>query len=139
MAFSEQRAVDSRFLKRHLRAIVALALSIAVLALGAGTASAIALPPGWSHAQVNVVIKHVAHTLYYDRGIITRVTPSSLTLRERDGSVLMIRVAPSATVTLHGTAVALGALRRGEFAQTVRVDGTPAQEVHARFAAPGGD
>jgi hypothetical protein len=134
MGFSGQSAVGSRFLKREIRAVAGLLL--VTLALAATAASAFALPPGWSHAQVNVVIKHVAHTLYYDRGIVTRVTSSSLTLRESDGSVLMIRVAPTAAVTLRGQAVPLQALRPGEFAQTVRVDGTPARQVRARFAAP---
>jgi hypothetical protein len=135
MAFSDQRAVGFRFLKRQIRGVVAL--SAVTLALAGSTTAAVALPPGWSHAQVNVVINHVAHTLIYDRGIVTRVAPSALTLRESDGSVLMIRIAPTANVTLGGKTVPLSVLRRGEFAQTIRVDGTPADEVKARRNAPG--
>jgi len=110
---------------------VAVVLSLVCLAVAVSAASAITLPAGWSHAQVNVVIKHVGHTLIYDRGSITRVAQASLTLKESDSSIVVIRVAPSAAVTLGGRPVALLTLRPGEFAQTVRVDGAPAQQVRA--------
>ena len=116
-------------------AVVALALALAAVA---SAASAVKLPAGWSHAQVNVVIKHVGYTLIYDRGLVARVAPGSLTLKESDGSVVLIRVASNAAVTLGGRTIALADLRRGEFAQTVRVDGAPAEQVRAQRVAPAG-
>lgn len=111
---------------------LAVALSFVILAVIASNASAIDLPPGWSHAQVNVVIKHQPHTLIYDRGVITRVAPRSLTLKEADGSVVLIPVSPAAVVTFAGKPTTLAMLRSGEFAMTVRDDGAPAKEVKAR-------
>lgn len=116
------------------RAVVVL--SLACLALTASAASAVRLPADWSHVQVNVVIKHVAHTLIYDRGSIARVTRRSLTLREPNGIVVVVRVAPSAAVTLGGRPVTLAALRPGELAMTVRIDGAPARTIRVDRVAP---
>jgi hypothetical protein len=144
MAFSEPRAFKTRFLTGQERCArlletfrVAVVLAVLALAITASAASA-PLPPGWSHAQVNVLIKHKAHTLIYDRGIVTRTARASLTLKEGDGSVVVIRIAKSAAVTLDGLPVPFAQLRRGEFAQTVRVDGAPAQQVTADRVAPTG-
>ena len=101
----------------------------------ASAAAAITLPPGWSHAQVNVIIDHEGHTLIYDRGIVMRVAPSSLTLNEQGGSVVVVPVSPSATVTFAGRPSTLSRVRRGNFASTVRVDGAPAEQVRARRRA----
>jgi hypothetical protein len=123
-----------------LRAAVALAVVALALALcaAASAAATVKLPAGWSHAQVNVVIKHVGYTMIYDRGLVAQVAPGSLTLKEGDGSVVLIRVAMDAAVTLGGRAIALAGLHRGEFAQTVRVDGAPAEQVRAQRVAPAG-
>jgi len=121
---------------KTLQVAIVLAVLTLALAVAASAASAVKLPAGWSHAQVNVVIKHVGYTMIYDRGLVAQVAPASLTLKESDGSVVLIRVAPSAVVTLGGRAVALTDLRRGEFAQTVRVDGAPAEQVRAQRVAP---
>ena len=114
---------------------VALVAVAAALATGFVRATASPLPKGWSHAQVNVVTKHVPHTLIYDRGVIMRVSRVSLTLNEKDGSVVAIQVAPSVNVTLDGRSASIGSLRRGEFAQAVRVDGNPAVEIQAQTTA----
>jgi hypothetical protein len=127
MAFNEQPAFTSRALET-LR--VAVVLTVLALALAASAASA-TLPTGWSHAQVNVLINRKPHTLIYDRGLVTQIARASLTLKEGDGSVVLVRVAKSATVTLDGLPSSFAQLRRGEFAQTVRVDGAPARQVTA--------
>ena len=80
--------------EQQLRVALVALDSAVVLACAASPASAIKLPKGWSHAQVNVVIKHRAHTLIYDRGVITRVAPGALTLKESDSSVVLIPIAP---------------------------------------------
>jgi hypothetical protein len=112
--------------------ITVLAGAVAALALAASApAKDPPLPPGWSHAEVNVVIKHRAHTVIYDRGRVTSLTPSSLTLHERDGSVVTIQVAPAATVKVNGRFASLADIRPGATAQTRRVDGGPAVLVQA--------
>jgi hypothetical protein len=116
-----------------LAALAASATLTAGLAGSArGAAAGPALPPGWTHVSVNVIIRHVPHTLVYDRGRIIAVTPTSLTLRERDGSVWVITVAPTAQITLNGQPAALAQLRRAETATTVSVDGGAATKVTVR-------
>jgi hypothetical protein len=133
MVFRKQSVLEARF----LTGLVAAVLAVLALAVAA-TARSATLPPGWSHAQVNVLIHRKAHTLIYDRGLVTRIAQASLTLREGDGSVVLVRVARSATVTLDGLPIPLGQLRRGEFAQTTRVDGAPARQVIATRVDPVG-
>ncbi len=84
------------------------------------------LPPGWSHAEVNVVIKKVPHTLTYDRGRVAAVTASSVTLRERDGSLWTIPVTAATVVRIAGQPSSLAQVRRFETATAVRIDGGPA-------------
>jgi hypothetical protein len=87
------------------------------------------LPPGWSHAEVNVVIRRVPHTLTYDRGRVAAVSATSVTLRERDGSLWTIPVTTSTIVRIAGQPSAITQVRRLETATTVRVDGGPAATV----------
>src|SRR5690242_15289059 len=47
-----------------------------------------------ARAEAIVVIGGVAHDFRVDRGRVTSKTPSSLTLRERDGSSQTISIAP---------------------------------------------
>ena len=123
---------------------VPIAAAAAVLGLFAGAAAAqnpaAFLPPGWSHAQINVTgAGGRAHTYIYDRGRVTAVDASSLTLKERDGSIVTIQVAPDAQVRVNGRAASLARIRRGYSAMTVGIDGAPARRVQAnapRRAAP---
>src|SRR5262249_543869 len=71
-----------------------LSVSVAALAL-ATAASAGGLPAGWTHAEINVYQNHTAHTLVYDRGHVTAVAPTALTLREADGSSVQVALAPT--------------------------------------------
>ncbi len=91
--------------------------------------SATALPPGWTHVSVNVIVHRVAHTLVYDRGRVIGVGGSSVTLRERDGTVWVIQVAPGAQITIDGQPAALAQVRRFETATTLAVDGAAASRV----------
>jgi hypothetical protein len=105
-----------------------LVAALASAALLAPSAQAIrlprpSLPPGWSHAEVNVVIKRVPHTLTYDRGRVAAVTPSSVTLRERDGSLWTIPVTATTIVKIDGQPSSIAQVRRLETASTVRIDG----------------
>ena len=102
-----------------------------VLAWGALTASANAiklppppnLPAGWSHATVNVVIQRVPHTFTYDHGRVVAVSPTQLTLREPDESVVTIGLDSSTVVRIAGRLASADQIRRLETATTVTVDG----------------
>jgi hypothetical protein len=111
------------------RSCAAVVASGVVLAAGlAGGASAAkagpALPPGWTHISVNISRKGVGYTLVYDRGRVIAVTATSLTLRERDGSVWVINVSPTAQITIAGQSASLSQVRRFENATTLSVNGT---------------
>ena len=113
----------------------ALALAAAgILAAAAGAAGGPlgpigSLPAGWSHAQINVVIRHQPHTLTYDRGRVQSVTPTTLTLRERDNVVVTVPVAAATRVVFAGRPVTLAQIRPRMLAITVSVDGAPAAVV----------
>jgi hypothetical protein len=114
--------------------------AVAALALAAsGTAAQIpripSLPPGWSHAEINVVVRHQPHTLTYDRGRVQLVTASSLTLKERDGTVWTINIAPTATITIDGSPAQLSQVRPRETATTVAIDGAPAVSLKVQIPA----
>jgi hypothetical protein len=106
-----------------------LAASAASLAL-TGTASAAGgLPAGWTHASINIFVNHAPHTLVLDRGRITAVTPTSLTLHEADGNSVQVGLASTTQVIVDGRPGQLSDLRRGEFARTEAIDGGPARQV----------
>jgi hypothetical protein len=124
-----------------VRSTLSLAISaLAAFVLAAG-AAAIRLPPppnlpaGWSHATVNVVIRHVPHTFTYDHGRVAAVSPTSLTLREPDGSIVTIGIDPSTVVRIAGSLASIAEVRRLDEATTVTVDGGPAAlvKVQPRF------
>jgi hypothetical protein len=110
--------------------VAALALCFSATAL-ASDPSAL-LPAGWSHAQINVIGPNGRpHTQIYDRGRVQVVGPSSLTLLERDGSVVTIQVAPAAVIRVNGQAGTLAQILPGYTATTLGLDGRPAQRVQA--------
>jgi hypothetical protein len=76
--------------------------------------------PRMARAEAIVVIGGVTHDFLVDRGRLTAKTPSSVTLRERDGTSHTIAVAPTAQITLAGQPVPLRRLRRGFLVTTVR-------------------
>ena len=133
---------------RTLLAAVATAAALAASASAAGGpfGPVSSLPAGWSHAQINVVIRKQPHTLTYDRGRVVSVTPTLLILRERDGSMAQISVSPSTQVTIAGRPASLAQIRRNELAIAVSIDGNPASAVRvtippglaARLARRGG-
>ena len=124
-----------------MRSTLSLATSLlAAFALAAG-AAAIKLPPppnlpdGWSHATINVVVRHVPHTFTYDHGRVAAVSPTSLTLREPDGSIVTIGIDSSTVVRIAGRLASIAQVRRLDVATTVTVDGGPAAlvKVQPRF------
>lgn len=125
---------DARVLRRLSTASAAL---LAGLALAAGAGAATPLPRGWWHVEVNVMVKRVPHTLIYDQGRVVATGPSSLTLRERDGSTVVVAVDPAAKVWVSGVPGTLAEIQRRWWAMTVRIDGDPAIRVRARPPAVG--
>ncbi|MGZ4333214.1 MAG: hypothetical protein ACXVRJ_02935 [Gaiellaceae bacterium] len=111
-----------------------LIVTLATLALLGGASGAAAgvgsgappqfptLPGNWSHAEINIKVKRVPHTLILDRGRITQVSLGQLTLREPDGSVVTIQLSPSTIYAFRGFGVRPRILRRGLFAETMRID-----------------
>jgi hypothetical protein len=73
----------------------------------------------------------VVHDYRIDRGRIRAIAPGSLTLREKDGSVVTIAVSPTASITLGGRVVSFDRLRPGMGAETVRDGDAPATAVRA--------
>ena len=115
---------------------VLLALNGALLADGAG----LALPgslgtyffgPKLVRAEVLVKDGGVLHDYRVDRGVIRAKSPGTLSLLERDGSVVSIPVAPTAAITLDGRPIAFSALRRQMVATVIRDGDSPAIEVRA--------
>jgi hypothetical protein len=76
--------------------------------------------PRMARAEAIVVIGGVTHDFLVDRGRLTAKTPSSVTLRERDGTLHTIAVAPTAQIMFAGRQVQLRRLRRGFLVTTVR-------------------
>jgi hypothetical protein len=83
--------------------------------------------------RAEVVLKDagVLHDYRLDRGRVRAVSAGSLTLLERDGTLVVVPVATDADVRLNGRSVQLTALRRGMTAMTVRDGGQPAATVRA--------
>jgi hypothetical protein len=125
-----------------MRTLAATLVALCLLAL-AGTAVAArgggAPPPfphvagAWWHVEINVTIKRVPHTLILDRGRITQVSSTQLTLRERDGSIVVMPLSPATIVTLANVPSTVFALKKRMNAQTMRIDGGAAVRVRATF------
>jgi hypothetical protein len=116
---------------RRSLGIAASAAAIAALVLASGGAASLAslgnffFGPKLVRAEVITSEAGVIHDYRVDRGRIRQVTASSLTLAEKDGTLVSIPVASTASVTLGGRTVLLKQLKRGFTATTVR-DGSAA-------------
>ena len=81
-----------------------------------------------------VVMDGTLHDYRVDRGRITAARGGTLRLRERDGTVLALSVAPHADIRLHGRAARLAELR-GWYATVLREADGPVTVVHAGAGA----
>lgn len=118
-----------------MRKLVVLIAALSLLAF-AGTAAAGrhgGLPPfpqfggQWSHAEINIRYKGAPHTLILDRGKIVQYSPLQLTLLESDGTTPVIQL--GTTTILTGVRIRPALLRRGLYAETMRIDGGDAVRV----------
>ena len=122
--------------------LAAVAAALAALAPGAWAAlpNLGQLPAGWTHADINVTIGRVPHTLVVNRGVVQAASSSSLTLREADGSVVVVPVDASTQFVVNGQPGSVTSLRPGATATTEQIDGEPAARVSAtvplRLLAP---
>jgi hypothetical protein len=71
------------------------------------------------------------HDYLLDRGRISQVGVFTLTLRERDGTLVTIDVSPDARIKVNGKNASFGQLRRGMTATTIRDGDNPADQVYA--------
>jgi hypothetical protein len=109
------------------------ACSLALAAGSAWGAGGGVMPAGWTHAEINYAVGRVPHTLILDRGRVAAVSPTSLTLREQDGSVVQIGLSSSTQVTVNGQPGQLSDIHRFAGAVTQRIDGGPATQVRVTF------
>jgi hypothetical protein len=127
--------MTARAHSRHMRKLVALIVVLGVLTTVGAAGAAPAIPPfptvpgNWSHVDINRKIGRKWHTLTLDRGRITQVNATQLTLREPDASVTVIPLTPQAIVRVYGVDTTIFALRRGMSATTMRIDGGPAVRI----------
>ena len=125
---------------KRSKALWAVAALLAVNAVLLAAQPGFALPgslgsyffgPKLVRAEVLVKESDGLHDYRVDRGVIRDKSPGSLTLRERDGTLVTIAVAPTAFVTLRGRPSSFAALRRGMVATVIRDGDAPASEIRA--------
>lgn len=129
---------------RRSKALWAVAALLAVNAVLLAAQPGFALPgslpgslgsylfgPKLVRAEVLVKDDGALHDYRIDRGVIRDKTPGSLTLRERDATVVTIAIAQSASISINGRAAPFSALRRGMIATVVRDGDAPAGEIRA--------
>ena len=120
-----------------LKAIAATAACSLAIGAGAGGASGAGgggvMPMGWTHAEINYAVGPMRHTLILDRGRVTAVSATSLTLREQDGVTVQIGLSSSTLVTTDGQPGQLSDIRRFAIATTQRIDGGSATQIRLQL------
>jgi hypothetical protein len=112
-------------------ALTLLACAGPAAGAGGGPPQIPRIPGTWSHAEINVTIKKVPHTLIVDRGKIAEITTTQLVLREGAGVNEVIPLSAQTLITLDGQPATISDLRRRMTATTLRVDGGAAVRVRA--------
>ena len=89
--------------------------------------------PRLVRAEVVLKDRGVVHVYRLDRGRVRAVNASAgtITLLERDGTVVTIPVAPNARILVNGSPAPLTAVKRKMMALTVRDGDAPAETVRA--------
>ena len=114
-----------------IAALSLLACAGSAAGAGGGPPQIPRIPGTWSHAEINVTIRKVPHTLIVDRGRIVEITTTQLTLRESAGVTQVIPLTDQTLVTIDNAPATISDLRRRMTATTLRVDGGAAVRVRA--------
>jgi hypothetical protein len=131
---------DNARMKRRSKALWAVAGPLVLNAVLLAAQPGLALPgslgnyffgPKLVRAEVLVKDGGALHDYRIDRGVIRAKADGSLTLRERDGTLVTIAIAPTAVVSVQGRPASLAVLRRGMVATVIRDGDAPATEVRA--------
>jgi hypothetical protein len=69
--------------------------------------------------------------VWFDRGKITQAGGGVITIKEKDGQIVRVTIAPGARITLGGANVGPNALRKGMQAQVYRPGDAPATRIDA--------
>ena len=120
--------------KRWILAAAALvALNVALwLAQGGFALPSYFFGPNMIRAEVVTKQGGAIHDYRIDRGRIRSTTNRTLTLLEKDGTVVSVPVSPSARITLGNKPVDYFSLRRGMSVTTVHEDDSPATIVETK-------
>jgi hypothetical protein len=87
--------------------------------------------PGLVRAEIVMLQDGVVRDYLVDRGRVRAKTRTSLTLRERDGTMVTIPVAIEATILVNGRVATIAQIRRGMVVTTVREGDGGAIDVRA--------
>jgi hypothetical protein len=132
--------VDNGRMPKRRIAVWAIAALLALNAVLFVAQPGLALPgslggyffgPKLVRAEVLVKDGGVLHDYRIDRGVIRAKSGGALSVLERDGSLVTIPVAPTASITIGGISASFSALRRGMVATIIRDGDAPAIEVRA--------
>jgi hypothetical protein len=85
-------------------------------------------------ADIALFVQGSAHLFRVERGRVKSVSIDLITVRERDGTQVMIPVAPNATVRVNGRLATLASLRKRHVVLTIRDGDSPASCVLATSA-----
>ncbi len=129
------------------RLVLALLLSaMSLLALDAAVVAGSNLParlqasllgPQMARAEIVSVSAGVRHDYRLDQGHVRSISPSSVTIAERDGLLVPVPVSAATRVSSHGRPLSLAALGPGMKIRTVRDGDQAAETVHViRYRAP---
>lgn len=128
---------------KKLRWMLAGALCTLVLVAG-GSAAAIHafgprslgdffFGPHLARAEIVLVQNQAVQDWRVDRGRVRSVSRSSIELKELDGTVMSIPLAPSTQVEVNGQSAPFNALRRGLTVLAMRLQDQPAQRIEILF------
>jgi hypothetical protein len=98
---------------------------------GAGSLGSYFFGPKLVRAEVILSEGGTVHDYRVDSGRIRVIAPGSLTLLEKDGTLVTVPIAAGADIRLQGIAVPFNRLRRGFLATTVRDGSAPATTIVA--------
>ncbi len=87
--------------------------------------------PKLVRAEVLIQAGGVLHDYRIDRGVIRAKSDGTLSVLERDGSLVTIPVAPAAAITIGGRPATFSALRRRMVVTVIRDGDAAATEVRA--------